>query len=92
MHNSDFVQIIADILTYLTTDDETLVIKLRELAATLEDLEPPRYQIQIGASKTRLSALRRRLFLEESDTHPIETEIYNEASQLHNLILDEVKS
>lgn len=75
------IQIIADILTYLTTDNESLV------------LEPLRYQTQIELSKTRLSILRKRLFLEENDTHPIETELYTEATQLQNLITDEeVKS
>ena len=93
MHNSDLIQIIADILTYLTTDNETLVVKLRELVDILEDSNCLRYQTQIDVSKTRLSALRKRLFLEEADTDPIETEIYNEATRLQNLILDEeVKS
>ena len=93
MNNSNLIQIIADILTYLTTDNEVLVLKLRELAETLEDLTNFRYQTQIELSMTRLSILRKRLFLEENETDPIETEIYAEATRLQNLIVDdEVKS
>jgi hypothetical protein len=61
MNNSDLIQIIADTLTYLTTDNEILVLKFRKLTETLEDLTDFRYQMETNPIETEIYAEATRL-------------------------------